>query len=86
MKRKFLCFILIISMTVAAFSTYVLASIPPPSQYNVIFDGEPLRLNMPILNREGRLAYPFRELFEALGATVEWDDATRTIDIVEGKQ
>jgi len=36
-------------------------------------------MDVPPVIRDGRTLAPLRAIFEALGASVEWDDATRTI-------
>ncbi len=44
----------------------------------VTLNGEELKFTMPIINNNGRTFYPFRELAEALGASVTWDEKTNT--------
>jgi len=44
-----------------------------------MLDGGPLPFDVPPMVVEGRTMVPMRVIFEALGATVSWDDATRTI-------
>jgi len=45
---------------------------------HVTFNGEPLNFTLPIINRSDRTFYPMRELFEAIGAEVAWNQETRT--------
>ena len=45
----------------------------------VVFNGKQLKIDLPILMRNDRTYYPLRQLFEAMGATVTWDDATQTV-------
>lgn len=53
------------------------AAAPAPIQVQV--DGAPLPLDPAPLIEQGRTLVPLRGLFEALGATVEWDGQTRTV-------
>ncbi len=45
---------------------------------NVILDGEELEFDVPPQIIDNRVMVPIRAIFEALGATVEWDATTRT--------
>lgn len=46
---------------------------------SVFVDGNPLRSDQPPVMIGGRTFVPLRGIFEALGATVVWDGATRTV-------
>lgn len=50
----------------------------------VMFDGKYLNLDVPPIIQNGRTLIPFRALFEALGATVSWTEATQTVTGVKG--
>jgi len=45
---------------------------------DVVFDGHPLPEVEPVIQNNHTMI-PFRDMFEALGATVEWDAATQTV-------
>ena len=45
---------------------------------SVIFQENRLYMGMPIIIRNDRIFYPFREILENMGATVSWDADTRT--------
>ena len=47
-------------------------------QTGVTFNGQALNFDLPIINRGGRTFYPMRELLEAIGAIVEWNEQART--------
>jgi len=47
-------------------------------KYTVAVNGSSLSFDVAPVNRSGRLLVPFRAIFEALGARVEWDDASDT--------
>lgn len=47
------------------------------TQPTVIFKGSPLSMQSDVLVLNGRTYYPFRNLLESVGATVEWDNATK---------
>ncbi len=46
---------------------------------SVVVNGRPLVMDVSPIIRSGRTLVPLRAIFEALGASVEWNDATRTI-------
>ncbi|MBT9173790.1 MAG: hypothetical protein DDT21_02196 [Syntrophomonadaceae bacterium] len=45
----------------------------------VTLDGRALAMDVPPVVRDGRTLLPMRAIFEALGAAVEWDAATRSV-------
>ena len=71
-----LCFIMIIS----CFSCVSFAD----SEIKIIVDGNALTMDQNPIIVEGRTLVPLRAIFEALGAKVEWDDATKTATGVLG--
>jgi len=54
---------------------------PPgvPGAISVFVDGSPLTMDVAPLIEQGRTLVPLRAIFEALGATVDWNEATRTV-------
>lgn len=50
----------------------------------VLLDGNPLTFDVPPQLIKGRTMVPLRVIFEALGATVYWTDATQTVTAVKG--
>jgi len=60
---------------------------PPANDTTVTFNGQALNFDLPIITRGGRTFYPMRELLDALGAEVDWDQETRTaIGILGGNR
>ena len=49
-----------------------------PDQYSIAINGRQLFFDSSPINRSGRVLVPFRAIFEALGARVEWDAQTYT--------
>jgi len=49
------------------------------STIRILLDGQPMTLQVPPVIRNGRVLVPFRALFEAFGATVDWQPATETV-------
>ncbi|MBM3499234.1 MAG: copper amine oxidase N-terminal domain-containing protein [Armatimonadetes bacterium] len=45
----------------------------------VVYNGRPLPTSAPPIEQDGRVLVAVRDIFEALGADVEWNAATRTI-------
>lgn len=50
-----------------------------PAAIALVVDGRPVDTSPPPFIAEGRTLVPLRALFEALGASVEWEDRTRTV-------
>lgn len=44
----------------------------------IYINGKLTTLDMPVMNKNSRTYYPFRKILESLGATVSWDQSTRT--------
>lgn len=49
------------------------------AEIKVYLDGQLLSFDVPPQIENGRTLVPLRRIFEAMGATVEWDDSTRTV-------
>lgn len=76
--RKFLAG-LIVGIIVASVSVGIAAS-----EIRLIVNGKEVQSDVPAQIINGRTMIPARALAEALGATVKWDDETRSV-VVEGK-
>lgn len=50
----------------------------------IVLNGTELALDVAPTNVQGRLLVPFRALGEGLGATVNWDNATKTATLTKG--
>lgn len=50
----------------------------------VQLDGQQLTFDVPSVIEDGRTLVPLRAIFEAMGATVEWDQGTQTATAVKG--
>lgn len=50
----------------------------------VTLDGKELQFDVPPQILSGRTLVPFRGIFEAVGASVEWNEAARTVTAVRG--
>ncbi len=57
---------------------------PEPPGIGVFVDGSPLTMDVAPLIEQGRTLVPLRAIFEALGATVEWNVAERSIAALKG--
>lgn len=66
---------MILSSGVVAAQT---VSVSQQDVVNVIINGELQEFSQPAVTVDGRTLVPLRGIFEALGAKVEWDNATRT--------
>jgi putative sterol carrier protein len=64
---------------VLAFALPVQAGTP-----SVVLDGTPMNFEVPPVVEDGRTLVPMRAIFEAQGATVEWEEATQTVTAQKG--
>ncbi len=55
------------------------ASKPIPLGVSVVLNGNMIEFDQPPFIKDGRTLVPLRAIFEALGATVNWEPATQTI-------
>lgn len=60
------------------------AATAPASSANVFVNGQQLSFDVPPIVIQGRTLVPLRAIFEALGAKVNWDQATHTISARKG--
>ncbi|MBE7053555.1 MAG: copper amine oxidase N-terminal domain-containing protein [Ruminococcaceae bacterium] len=73
--KKLISIMMTVIMVVSCFAcTGVFAD----DAIKVIIDGKELTMDQPPVLKDGRTLVPLRAIFEALGATVGWDDATKT--------
>lgn len=60
---------------------------PPPADttgIQVTLNGTPISFDQPPIMENGRTLVPLRAIFEALGATVNWDGDTQTVTATRG--
>jgi len=56
----------------------------PPTTITITLNGVVVPSDQPPVNVNGRVLVPARAISEALGATVAWDDPTKTVTITKG--
>lgn len=57
-----------------------------PEQISVVVDGETVSFDQPPVIYSDRTLVPVRAVFEAMGATVDWDEMTKTVTGVKGRR
>lgn len=62
----------------------ILPEVYASSDIKVMVDGNYIAFDQPPIIDKGRTLVPFRAIFEALGAEVQWDDRTKTATGVKG--
>ena len=72
--KKFLAVVLSVMMVLS-----VVTPVMADGDISVLLNGEKLSFDVPPTEINGRVLVPVRVIFEALGATVDWDDATQTV-------
>jgi hypothetical protein len=72
--RKHILTVILLALLLAAFNPGLAQAQP-----KVILDGSLLVFDVPPIIEDGRTLVPLRTIFEALGATVEWDNDTQTV-------
>ncbi|MDR0273180.1 MAG: copper amine oxidase N-terminal domain-containing protein [Clostridiales bacterium] len=71
--------ILLLFLAIIIFSVPVFAN-----EINVTVNGMPIEFDQPPINQGGRTLVPVRAIFEALGASIEWDAGTQTVSSERG--
>jgi len=59
------------------------ATPPPTQEIKVLVNGTAVAFDQPPIIENGRTLVPLRAIFEALGATVEWEQSTQTVTAVK---
>jgi hypothetical protein len=72
--RKHILAVILLALLLAAFNPGLAQAQP-----KVILDGSLLVFDVPPTIEDGRTLVPLRTIFEALGATVAWDNDTQTV-------
>ncbi|MBT9154349.1 MAG: Oligopeptide-binding protein AppA [Firmicutes bacterium] len=77
MKKRLLASTLVLALfaTILAVDFTAQASAP----WQGLINNVPLQFDVPPVILQGRALVPMRAIFEALGATVHWDEATKTV-------
>ena len=70
--------------TVSAYSSVSGTIVLPIGGTTATVNGEAYELDQPAVLKDGRTLVPIRFVAESLGATVGWDDATKTITSTKG--
>lgn len=71
-------------LSVALLISMFVSSIVFAEPINVKVNGSQLKLDVNPVSNDGITLVPLRSIFEALGATVEWDGATKTVTGTKG--
>ncbi|MEW6573430.1 MAG: stalk domain-containing protein [Bacillota bacterium] len=77
MRKRKTAYLVLILTVVLLFGQKLLAA--QAADIAVLVDGERLSCDVPPVIEQGRTLVPLRAIFEALGATVDWDGTTRTV-------
>ncbi|SFG15199.1 Copper amine oxidase N-terminal domain-containing protein [Desulfotomaculum arcticum] len=70
MKKLFL---IVFILAITTFPSICSASV------KIILNGKEMNFTTPPTNYNGRMLVPLRDIFEALGANIEWNDSSRTV-------
>jgi uncharacterized protein YkwD len=76
--KKFICVLMVMTLFASAF-VYADTSDENTSEIRVLIDNVAVEFYVPPQIVSGRTLVPMRAIFEALGATVDWDSATQTV-------
>ena len=79
--KKLLSILLVITMSLS----FCVLNVSAEENIKVIIDITNVKFDVPPTIVNGRTLVPLRAIFEALGATVEWDDATQTVTSEKGE-
>jgi len=78
MSKKVLLAVAVLALLVVGAVAYAAQDV------SVYIDGTKLDTDVPPVIVSGRTLVPMRAIFQALGATVSWDEATQTVTAVKG--
>jgi len=76
--------LMVLTWMAGALAVRTADSIAAPAEFRLLIDGRPAELVHAPRMMDGRLAVPMRELFETLGARVQWIDRKRIVTAVKG--
>ncbi|OQB13607.1 MAG: Carboxylesterase NlhH [Firmicutes bacterium ADurb.Bin193] len=83
MNNKYLILTMIVMFIVLSVIGILISNaedeLKQPEEIKVIFNGKKLEFDVPPMIVNDRTLVPFRALFEAMGATIHWDEATQTV-------
>lgn len=82
MKRKIAVALSALMLTGAA--CIPVCAQPQPADIDITVNGEPLQMLYGPVVENGRTLVPFRDVLEAMGAQVDWDNATKTVTCTLG--
>lgn len=82
MKSKFLICTVVLSLL---FSCFVISTFAANDDVKLFCDGKEVIADVPPQIINDRMMVPLRAIFEALNATVQWDDATSTVTSVRNE-
>jgi len=69
----------LVVLLIFVFMFTLAASVSAAEEIKVIIDGKPQAFDVAPQNLGGRILVPLRAIFEEMGATIQWDDATQTV-------
>ena len=69
--KKLICLVLSLVMILSSVSVFA------ADEIKIVIDGKNLSMDQSPIIVDGRTLVPLRAIFEAVGATVAWDDATK---------
>lgn len=77
-------FILMVGLLISLHPGMAVANPKPNNSVQVILNGNVLDFEVPPIIENGRTLVPLRAIFEALGASVSWDQTSRTVTARQG--
>ncbi len=83
-NKKVLALLTAAAITCANLSALPMTAMAEDEEIKVYVDGERLEFDVDPVTEDDRTLVPMRAIFEALGATVEWDDDTQTATAERG--
>lgn len=83
-KQRLIGLIFATIITLAAATSYVQTPVQAAEKISVTINGEHLSFDQPPAMIDNRTLVPLRAIFEALGATVSWEQSKQTITAVKG--
>ena len=79
MRTRQLTLISVVMALILLFSQFALVQSANAQDTSVLVNGQRLSLDIPPLLEQGRVLVPMRAIFEAVGASVDWNEQTQTV-------
>jgi iron complex transport system substrate-binding protein len=83
-KKRYFTLLMVLITFCLLLGQFSFVSVSRAAEISVIVNGNQLTSDVASYVQDGRVMVPFRAIFEALGATVDWDDVNMVVSGIKG--